>query len=258
MNIWDVIAIQPMTNVLVVLSNFLFHNFGLAIIALTIIINGVIYPLTVKQIRSSKAMQDMQPKLLELQKKYAKDKQKLAQEQMRLYKEAGMSPAGCILPMIIQMPIWIALYQSIIRLLGQTPEDFLGLSHYLYNWPIVYSTLPLDNSFLWLNLVQPDSFFILPILVGGTMWVQQKMVTPTVGDPNQQAQSRMMLWLMPIIFAFFTLQFAAGLALYWVTSSIIRIIIQYFITGWGGLIPKKAPSPATAPVPVKETRYKKH
>lgn len=248
MSWWDIVAIQPMTNILIVLSHFLFSSSGLAIIAITIIVNLAILPLTLKQVRSSKAMQDIQPKLLELQKKYGKDKNKFAQEQMKLYKEAGMSPAGCILPMLVQMPIWFALYQAVIRLLAATPEGFLDLGRYLYSWPQVYSILPLSNSFLWFDLSVSDRFLILPILVGATMWVQQKMSTMPSPDPKQQSQSQMMLWMMPLIFVFFSLSFASGLALYWVVSSLIRIGIQYFATGWGGLLPQK-----TAQAVVKKT-----
>ena len=239
-DIWNLIAVQPMTNVLVVLSHYLFSSSGLAIIALTIIVNAAMFPLTRKQLHASKAMQELQPKLAELQKKYGKDKQKLGQEQMKLYKESGISPAGCLIPLLIQMPIWIALYQSIMRLLAVTPGDFLALSQYLYSWPVVYSTVPLGADFLWFNLAYPDTFYVLPILVGGTMWAQQKMVTPTTTDPRQKQQSQLMLWMMPLMFAFFTMQFPSGLALFWVTSSVIRIGIQYFMTGWGGLIPARA------------------
>jgi len=249
---WNLIILEPIINVLIVLSHYLFSSFGLAIIALTIVVNGCMYPLTLKQLRASKAMQALQPKLAELQKKYAKDKEKLAKEQMKMYKESGVSPAGCIVPMLIQMPIWIALYQSIIRLLAVTPEDFLGLSQYLYSWPVVYSALPLGNKFLWLNLATPDPWLLLPILVGGTMWVQQKMIMSTTADPKQQAQSRMMLWMMPLMFAFITLSFPSGLALFWVTSSAIRIVIQYFVTGWGGLVKVTAPKQAG-----RDKKYKK-
>jgi YidC/Oxa1 family membrane protein insertase len=237
--IWDLIALQPVINILIVMTDFLFNNFGLAIIALTIVVNLAMYPLTLKQLRSTKAMQEIQPKMAELQKKYAKDKQKLAQEQMKLYKESGMNPAGCLVPMLVQMPVWIALYQSIIRVLAVIPEDFLGLSHYLYSWPTVYSMLPLENSFLWLNLASPDT--ALAILVGAAMWVQQKMTTPPAADPRQATQSRMMLWMMPLLFGFICLSFPSGLALFWFTSTIIRIALQYFMTGgWGNLFPASA------------------
>jgi len=231
---------QPMINFLVLLSHYLFDNFGLAVIALTIIVNGAMLPLTLKQLHASKAMQALQPKLAELQKKYAKEKEKLGQEQMKLYKESGISPAGCVVPLIVQMPIWIALYQSIIRLLAASPEDFMALSQYLYSWPVVYSAVPLGERFLWLNLAQPDSYIVLPVLVAASMWVQQKMVAPSATDSQQAAQGRLMLWMMPLMFGFFTLQFPSGLALFWVTSSVIRIGIQYFVTGWGGLFPGRA------------------
>ena len=142
-DIWNLIAMQPMINTLIVLTSYLFNNFGVAIIVLTLVVNGVMYPLTLKQVRASKAMQDLQPKIAELQKKYAKDKEKLAKEQMKLFKESGVSPAGCLLPLLVQMPIWIALFQSIMRVLAVIPENLVGLSDFLYSWPIVYSTLPL-------------------------------------------------------------------------------------------------------------------
>jgi len=234
--VWDLIILGPMINVCVVLSSYLFNSFGLTIIILTIVIRGVMYPLTRRQLRASKAMQEIQPKVAELQKKYAKDKQRLAKEQMALYKEEGISPSGCLVPMLVQMPIWIALYQSIIRVLAVAPEDFLNLSRYLYSaWPMVFSQVPLESKFLWLDLAVPDTKLLLPILVGGTMWLQQKMVTPPTADPRQQAQSQMMLWMMPLMFAFFTLSFPSGLALYWVVSNVISIVMQYFISGWGGL-----------------------
>ncbi len=238
---WDLIILNPMINVLIVLSQYLFDSFGLTIIVLTIIIRALMYPLTQKQLQASKKMQSLQAEVAEIKKKYEKDRQKASQEQMRLYKESGMNPAGCLLPMLIQMPIWIALYQSIIRVLAIAPEDFLSLSKHLYHsWPAVFSLVPLESKFLWLDLATPDPWLILPILVGGTMWVQQKMTTIPTADPKQQAQSQMMLWMMPLMFAFLTLSWGSGLGLYWVTSNIISIVMQYFVTGWGGLVPASA------------------
>ncbi len=233
MNPWNIILLQPMMNVLIVLYNFLLSEFGLAIIALTLIVNLALLPLTTKQLRSTQKMQALQPKMAELQKKYARDRQRLAQEQMRLYRESGMSPTGCIIPLLVQVPVWIALYQSIIRLLGVTPEDFLSLSQLLYSWPIVHSVLPLDSNFLWLNLAVPDQTFVLAVLVGVTMWFQQRQLTVQSADPRQQAQARMMQWMMPLMFAFLALSFPSGLALFWVASGIFRIATQYLITGRG-------------------------
>ena len=234
--IWNLIAVQPMTNVLIVLSHYLFSSFGLAIIALTIVVNVLMYPLTKKQLRATKAMQALQPKLAELKKKYAKEKDKLAKEQMRLYKESGVSTTGCLVPMLVQMPVWIALFYSIRNLLPLAPEGLLNLSQHLYSWDIVYSMVPLGSKFLWGLLNLAEGNLILAILVGGTMWLQQKMTMTPSADPKQQAQGRIMLWLLPLMFCFLCLSFPSGLALFWVTSSVIRIVMQYFATGWGGLI----------------------
>ncbi len=244
--IWDLVILEPMINVLVVVSGYLFNNLGLAILVLTLVVRGVTIPLTLKQLRATRAMQALQPALEELKKKHARDKQKLAQEQMQLYKESGVSPAGCMLPMLVQMPIWIALFQSIIRLLAVTPEDFLSLSRYLYtSWSQVFTLVPPDSHFLWLDLAVPDRLILLPILVGGTMWVQQKMIMPSGSGSQSASQQQMMLWMMPLMFAFLTMQFPSGLALYWVISNIITIGIQYYIGGgWGGLAPASGKKPA--------------
>ncbi len=217
------------------MTRYLANDFGLAIIALTVIVNLLMLKLTLNQIRSAKAMQDLQPKIAEIQKQYGKDRQKMTQEQMRLYKESGVKPAGCAITMIIQMPVWIALYQSIMLTLAVAPEGLLNLSKYLYNWPVVYSALPLNQEFLGImNLGQPN--FILAILVGASMWIQQKMSTTTSStDPKQAQQAQLMLWMMPMMFGLLALSFPSGLALYWVANSVMRIVLQYRITGWGGL-----------------------
>jgi len=225
-----------MINILIVLSDYLFGSVALTIVFLTVVVRGVMYPLTRRQLKASKGMQELQPKIAEIRKKYARDKQRRAKEEMALMKQSGVSPAGCLLPMLIQMPVWIALYQSIMRALAATPEEFLNLSRHLYDvWPQVFSLVPLESRFLWLDLSRPDTMMLMPILVGGSMWLQQKMMTPQTADPAQQAQGRMMLWMMPLMFAFLTLQFPSGLALYWVASNVIGIVMQYFTSGWGGL-----------------------
>ncbi|MFA5078545.1 MAG: YidC/Oxa1 family membrane protein insertase [Dehalococcoidia bacterium] len=233
-DIWNVAILDPVMNGLIALSQLLWGNFGLAIIVLTIVVRIVLMPLTFRQTKSTKAMQELQPKMQELQKKYARDQKKLQQEMMRLYKEAGINPLGCMWPLLIQMPIWIALYQSIMQALAATPENLLLLSQHLYPWDMVDQAIPLNENFLGLKLSQPDPTLILAILVGLTMWVQQKMVTPPATDPRQQQMSSMTTMMMPLMFAFFTLSFPSGLALYWVVSNIIGIIIQYIVgNGWG-------------------------
>jgi YidC/Oxa1 family membrane protein insertase len=235
-DIWNLIILSPLINAFIMVSHYLFNSFGLTIIVFTILIRAAMYPLTRRQLRATKAMQSIQAQVAELQKKYAKDKQKLAQEQIKLYKQTGMNPLGCLLPMLIQFPVWIALYQSILRVLAVVPEDFLSLSKHLYtSWPMVFSQVPLESHFLWLDLATSDAMLILPILVAASQWVQQKMTTLPSADPKQQSQSQMMLWMMPIMFFFFSISFPSGLALYWLAGNIISIVMQYFVTGWGGL-----------------------
>ncbi len=250
MNIWDTIVLNPILNFMVVLYGALFHNFGVAVIVLTVLVRLVTMPLTLKQLKSTKKLQELQPKLAEMQKKYARNKEKLAQAQMQIYRESGISPAGCVIPMLIQMPVWIALYQAIVRALAVTPESLVGISGHLYNWDIVNRLVPLHSNFLWLNMGEPDKTLILPILVGISMWIQQKMVTTPAPDPRQQSMTSMMQWMMPIMFTLFSFSFPSGLALYWFTSNVIGIAIQYFFMGgWGGFslnFFKRAPAPAKA------------
>lgn len=231
MNVWELIIQQPLTNVLIVISNAFGNNFGIAIFVLTILVNLALLPLTLSQIRYSKKMQELQPKLAELQKKYGKDKQKLSEETMKLYKGTGCLQPGCVIPMLVQFPVWIALYQSIMIALAAVPESLLNLSRYLYDWPIVYSSLPLSPYFLGMNLAQPN--IVMAVLVGASMWVQQKMSATPSADPRAAAQGQMMNWMLPLIFAFLGLTFPSGLSLYWVASSLFRIILQYRVSGWG-------------------------
>lgn len=234
-DLWNLIILNPMLNGLIALTSVSDGSFGLAIIALTFIVRLILLPLTIRQLNSTKSLQGMQPKIQELQKKHGKNQQKLQQEMMKLYKEAGVNPLGCLWPMLVQFPVWIALYQSIMRALATTPESLLDLFRHLYSWEVVTRALPLDSHFLWLNLGVPDGTMILAIIVGGSMWVQQKMVTAPSADPRQKSMNSMMQLMMPFMFAFFTLMFPSGLALFWAVSNVIGIVIQYWITGWGYL-----------------------
>ncbi len=247
-DLWSLIILDPMLNGLVALSSLLPKavEFGLAIIILTIVVRLILTPLTLRQLKSTKSLQSMQPKIQELQKKYAKNKQQLQQEMMKVYKEAGVNPIGCMWPMLIQFPIWIALYQSIMKALATTPENLLDLSRHLYSWRTVNQALPLNSHFLWLDLGQPDHTLILAIIVGGTMWVQQKMTTAPSADPRQQSTSSMMLLMMPLMFGMFTLMFPSGLPLFWLVSNVIGIATQYFVTGgWGYLRPPSSAQPTS-------------
>lgn len=233
--IWSELLLRPVLNGLIIFYTVLANNFGLSILAVTIVMRLITLPLTLKQVRQTKVMSLLSPKLQELQKKHGKDRQKLTQEQMKLYREMGVSPLGCILPMLVQLPIWVALYQSIMRALAATPEYLLGLSQFLYKWSSVHHAIPLNPNFLWLDLGQPDRLFIMPVLVGISTWVQNKMMASPTVDPRQMSQAKMMNWMMPLMMTWITLTLPSGLGLYWVASNIIGVSIQYFVTGWGSL-----------------------
>lgn len=239
--LWNTFFFQPMLNGLLLLYDLLGHNFALSIAFFTIAVRLLTLPLTMQQLRSSKVMQELQPELQRLQKKYAKDKEKLAEEQMRLYRERGINPLGGCLPMLVQFPIWIGLYQSIIQALSDSPLQLMKLAQHIYqDLPAISAAIPVQNRFLWLHLGRPDPIYILPALVVITTWLQQKMISTPSADPQQASMSQTMEVTMPLIFGFITLQLASGLALYFLVSNLIGIVMQGFITGWGSILPQRA------------------
>src|SRR5688572_18800983 len=194
---WDFI-INPFVTTLTFLYSILGQNVVLSIVVFTVLVRLITYPLTIQQQRSTKAMQTLQPELKKLQEKYKGDKEKLSQEQMALYRQYGVNPMGGCLPMVVQLPVMLALYQAIIFALAATPYQLMELSGRLLI-PGLDKLVPLQNSFLGLNLTQPPSAaniisFVLPILVVITTWLQFKMTmtaTPAApsadGKPNQSA-----------------------------------------------------------------------
>ncbi|MFN2183217.1 MAG: YidC/Oxa1 family membrane protein insertase [Anaerolineae bacterium] len=242
-DIWTVAILQPMLNALLWLYNTLGDQFWLAIIIFTVVIRGLMTPLMLPQQRSAKKMQELQPKLKELQKKYGKDRERMSQEQMKLYREAGVNPMGGCLPMLVQFPIWIGLYQSIIQALGYQPLQLLNLSQNIYPFmQSVWAAVPLNRFFLGMDLaLTPQQLggltFALPVLVAFTSWLQTKMTTPAGGGDGQAAgMGQSMTLMMPLMFGFFSLNFSTGLSFYFIVSNIIGIVTQGFISGWEGLL----------------------
>ena len=178
-------------------------SFGLAIILLTILIKVALYPLTVKQVKSMKAMQELAPKLKKIQEKYKDKPQEMQQKIANLYKDAGVNPlAGC-LPLLIQMPILMGMYYA------------------LYNFD--YGSV--EPGFLWLpSLSEPDPIYVLPILSALTTFLQQKMTTTEMTQ-----QMKIMMTVMPLFIGWISLNFPSGLVLYWVTMNIVQIIQQWWM-----------------------------
>lgn len=245
---WDTIIIQPLTNVLLMI-NMVVGNFGIAIILFTILIKLITYPLTAKQLKSTAAMQDLQNDAAykKMMVKYKDDKEKQAAEQMRIYKEKGISPFGSCLPMLIQLPIIFGLYQSIMRAMAATPLELLKLERLIYPFLDAVKILPIQNRFLWMDLGQPERLMIagigipvLAILVVITTLLQNRiMQPPTQADDSAAATARSMNTMMPLLMGWMAYQFSAGLALYFVTSN-LTTVAQYAAMGrvdWSRVFP---------------------
>jgi YidC/Oxa1 family membrane protein insertase len=232
---WDLI-LNPFVTLLTFLYSILGENVVLAIVVFTILVRVAILPLTAQQQRSAKEMQKLQPELKKLQDKYKNDREKLAQEQMALYKEHGVNPFGGCLPLLIQFPILIGLYQAIIFSLAATPFQLLDLSN-RFLIPGLDHLVPLNNMWLGMDLTKPPTAnptwaLALPVLVLVTTWLQSKLTIPPTppsddGKPSQaQAMTQSMTTVMPLMFGFFSLSFSVGLSIYFITGNIIGII-QY-------------------------------
>ena len=244
----DVIAI--LINAMIFIYGLVGQNFGIALILFTILIRLITWPLNAQQMKGAAAMQELQndKDWQAIQKKYAKDKEKLAQEQMRVYREKGINPFGSCLPTLIQFPILFALIPSITFAIGSTPLSILKLSRSVYPFQDVAALVPLNSKFLWMDLGLPErtllfglSIPVLALIVALTTYVQTKLTMPPSTNPNDQAAAtgKMMGIYMPIMLFFFSLNYASGLAVYFIASNVLSII-QYALMGkvnWRNLLP---------------------
>ncbi|WP_099351370.1 YidC family membrane integrase SpoIIIJ [Fredinandcohnia onubensis] len=206
---WNKYFVYPLSWLITYFAELTSNSYGLAIIIVTLLIRFALLPLMIKQTKSSKAMQAIQPELKELREKYSsKDQatqQKLQQETMQLFQKHGVNPlAGCF-PLLIQMPILIGFYHAIMR----TREIA-------------------EHNFLWFDLGESDPYYILPLVAGVTTFIQQKI---TMMGMENNPQMAMMLWLMPIMIVVFAISFPAALSLYWVVGNIFMIVQTILIKG---------------------------
>lgn len=184
-----------------------YPSYGIAIILLTLVIKAILAPLTVKQIKSMKAMQELQPRMQALQEKYKNNPQQMQQEVAKMYREMGVNPlAGC-LPLLVQMPFLIAI--------------FWALQDYPYN--------PAYVQFLWLpSLGQTDPYYILPVLSAVSTWMMSRQ-TSQGATGAAASQQKIMMWFMPLFIGYISLNFPAGLVIYWVVSNVFQFVQQHFI-----------------------------
>ncbi|HEY9035831.1 MAG TPA: membrane protein insertase YidC [Pseudomonadales bacterium] len=194
---------QPLFWVLTFLYG-IFGNWGFAIIGLTVLVKALFFPLSAASYRSMANMRRVQPKLVELKERYGDDKQKMSQAMMELYRKEKINPLGGCLPILIQMPVFIALYWVLLESVELRHAPFIGYIH---------------------DLSAMDPYFIMPLIMGASMFFQQKLNPP----PPDPMQAKIMQW-MPVVFTVFFLWFPAGLVLYWVVNNLLSITQQWVIT----------------------------
>ncbi|MBI2315451.1 membrane protein insertase YidC [Candidatus Daviesbacteria bacterium] len=262
--IFNLIFFAPVINLLVLIYQGLsFLNLpgalGFSIVVLTVLVRILVWPFMSSQIKATKKMADLKPHLDALKQKHKNDKQALATAQMALYKEHGVNPAGGCLPALIQIPIFIALYQAIINILPGAGGNINTINSLLY-FPQFKLPSSLDPNFFGLNLgLRPSDFttqgvllLLIPLLTAVLTFIQSKMTLPkpikhypsdspkeekekeSLEDSMGQVQSQM-VYLMPIMIGYFAFTFPVGLAIYWNTYTMLGIIQQHRVSGWGGL-----------------------
>lgn len=232
---------NPINQLLIFLYGLTGQNLGFAIILLTLIIRGILVPVTIPSLKSAKKLQELKPHLDRLKAKH-KDKKKLQLAQLELYKQHGINPASGCLPQIAQLLVLIALYQVFIKFIN-VPE---------------LNGQALNLNFFWLDLAKPDPYYILPVLAGLSQLVFSLMMTsgfeshlkaPKKKDEKKkeedslemvQSMSQQMLLIMPAMTVLISLTFPSGLALYWVITTVFSLIQQYIVSGPGGLKPTLA------------------
>ncbi len=253
-NFINVVFTQPTFNALMLLYH-LFGDFGVSIIVLTLALRLILFPLTLKQLQSTKATQQLQPRMAEIRKKYANDQQMQMKAMQELYKEYGVNPLSGCLPLLVQMPVLYGLFYALEAVIHDAAmkggEGLKALNGFIYPFLPHFSQFPNINLtwFTFINhswyfsLGTPDPTHVLPVLAALATFVQLRMSmarqnqnanAPKATDAMSQ-QMRMMQYIMPVITLIFGLSFPAGLALYWTTSSIFSMVQQYFVTGWGAM-----------------------
>jgi YidC/Oxa1 family membrane protein insertase len=263
--IWDAI-VEGMASVIKIFATIGGNNTGIGIILFTIVIRLLILPLTLKAVRSGRAMQALQPYIKEINERYkTKPGVRLPPERaqakqaeiMALYREYNVNPMASCLPVVIQIPIFFAVYGAVTKSIG-TADPLIHFTQEAWNQfaPLAKEATReaaiLDSRFLWIpSLKSPDPLYILPVLMILFQFMTQRMAMPKGGgaDEQQRRLNSIMQW-MPIIFGITALGFPAGPVLYWVATSIFSTVQQYFITGWQSL----SDIPGLGFLPVKEIK----
>src|SRR5712692_9785705 len=252
--LWNTLLVHPLINLLV-LADYFVHDFGLAVVIVTVAIRLVLYPLFRAQVRSSRAMQELAPALNDIKKKHGNDRARLQQEQMKLYKERGVNPVGGCLPLLIFFPVLFAMYAAFQQVGGLTGAHALTIQELREKvlWPFIPTPAGLgpndtiDLTAHWLpwvsSLAQPDHLFFtfigpLPIISALLQLVASIQALPRnppqTDDPTQKTMQSMTYYL-PLITLVFFRQLSAGVFIYYITATLFQMVQQYFVSGWGQL-----------------------
>jgi len=235
-NFFYIALYQPLFNCLVLLYNCIpGHDFGVAIVFLTIIIRLLLYPISIKSVKSQRALQKLQPKMQELQKKYKDDKEKQAKEVLALYQREKINPFSGILLAVIQIPILIALYQVFWN--GLKPDELFVLYNFVANPGHINSLF-----FGLIDLSKPNLMFAF--LAGLVQYFQTKMLTPNIKNKSAtadfaQIMQKQMLYIFPLFTVIILVGLPSALGLYWVIGGLFSIVQQYFILKQNGTKPNK-------------------
>ena len=268
-DLWNAAIVHPVMNALVLLYDVFFHDFGIAIVLLTVVIRLALYPLFLQQLKSTRVQQELAPAIADLKKRHKDDRQRFAEEQMKLYKERGFNPASGCLPLLLQMPILFGLYSALSQVgcgLGQlaggncpglTREE---LATILY--PFVPNPVEANGTLRTLSLLLPwsqdglahiDPFRILPVLAAAVTFLSSAMTAPAKQPQSDDAMQRSMqgmIWYTPILTLFFGFNLPAGLSLYWIVTTLFSVAQQWITSGWGKIgvwvpwLPGHFPSPS--------------
>lgn len=246
--IWNTLLVHPILNILVALYA-LFGNMGAAIIVLTVLIRTLLIPVVMPSMKTMQKQRDLQPELDKIKEKFKYDKQKMAEEQMKLLQKHGVNPATGCLTQIVMILVLIALYNVINKFTHAT--NLLDINPSLYFSALKFaSDATINTQFLYMNLIKPDPYFILPLVAGVAQFISSKMMMPYVEDGERAAlatpdrkddlaynMQEQMLYMMPLMTVFIGASLPAGISLYLLITTLFSLVQQYFVSGWGGLKP---------------------
>jgi len=247
--IWNTILVNPILNVLVFLYSLTGQNMALAIVFLTLLIRALLLPIVIPSLKTMQKQRDLQPELTKLKKKYKYDKKKMAEAQMKLFKEHGLNPASGCISQIAMIIVLIALY-NVIRTFS-VDVDINTLNDLIYFASQRFAEgASIDTSFWYMDLGNKDPYFVLPVLAGVFQLLTSKMMQPYVEQGEKAARQtpdksddlaynmqEQMLYLMPLMMVIIGATLPSGAALYILVTTIFSMTQQYFVSGWGGLKP---------------------